>query len=198
MQNVSRRWLLTCLGVASTAGCLEGNPDRRDQTTKQTTTRSSPEPTDPATEQRQTQTDANPEADHVIRLTNDGSRTRRITVRINRTEDGTTVFETTADVGSDERKAVYNLRKANPLGVEAFKVHAWVIGTTTTDKNSTVTDTTHSTGTNSTDPTTCTEQDTTPSGPCYSSAYVETNECYGDLTIVWYGSSLGTVFTSIC
>ncbi len=177
MHPWSRRSLLATLGTLAGAGCLtdsEESPDTPTGTTPAPTTWSQ----QGSTEQR-AETTREPEADHAIRVQNDGTTTRDIAVEVVRADGGTTVFSTVATVAPDEEITLFNLRETNPVGVEAFRIHASVIDTdgTATATGSSV---------------------TTREGTFRASAYLETSECFGDAIVIWYGSSLGVVFSAIC
>jgi hypothetical protein len=193
MPDESRRAVLCWVGAAvATAGCSArdgGGGEESGTQRPESTTVPPAETTRTPTDREPTPTEPEPEADHAIRVGNDGTEPRTIRVRIVEKASGETVFETTETVDPGVTREVYNLEEANPLGVEEFMIHGRVIDPATAGGNGTAA---ASAAGDETTAVTTTDTD------LRSSSYVETSGCYGDATVIWYGESLGIVFSSIC
>ncbi|WP_162224187.1 hypothetical protein [Halorussus salinus] len=185
MERVTRRSLVGAVGVGlASAGCLSdaGGPATDETTTDSPTTDSATEKTtrgtadattDPAadataTEERTTgdwiaRASNSPDPDHEITVEHDLAESRRLRVTVVREETGETVFETTDEFSRGEH-TLYNLRKADPEGVEEFRVCAELLPA----------DTSATTATGTTSP----RRDcvTLATNECYGSAYVEPQE----------------------
>lgn len=123
-----RRSLLSACGLAAVglAGCLStgSSESPNDSTTDSPTdsaTGTAPPSGTPVSTNRQAA--RNPDPDHEITLENrdDAAHTVALTVT---GPDGTAVHESRTDLDPGERTLAYNLRRADPDGVEAYDVVA--------------------------------------------------------------------------
>jgi hypothetical protein len=198
MPSRTRRWVLAAVGLGLvSAGCV-ADPDGAD--TEETTTSERPTETttdgtttdEPTT--RTTTDDPNttgdwieqasnePDPDLPVYLNNDGSETRMVRVRVVRERTGETVFEETRENPGGTEYAMYNLKQADPEGVESFRVCGELVDSDADTES----------GTASGEETTSEESDVR------GCATVKTNECYGTAHVaVEEGGSLA-VFYSIC
>ncbi|WP_224449385.1 hypothetical protein [Haloprofundus salilacus] len=190
MTKYTRRLVLAALGVAvgsTSIGCLT-----RTRESRQT-------PADePVTTERLTPTstpDETPTAYWIERASNAPDPNKPIYVRGRDTDGGTVrvqvVREATGETVHDQRHPVvrgrievYNLRDAEPDGVERFSVCAKLVPREKTDTATTETTTaTDDTNTAATDAVTTSDSDPGPRATSDCSS-IETNECYGTLEIV--------------
>lgn len=176
MTRQTRRSVLAALGVGlASAGCLSALDRVADGagTAEPTSTTTTEESTagEATTEQPPTEATTgdwidrasnSPDPDHEITLRNDAAEPRRLRVAVVREATGETVFETTADVSPGGERVLYNLRDADPDGVETFRVCAELVGAAAA-----------TTGTGAAAET---ERTDSPRRDC---ATVDTNECYG-------------------
>lgn len=161
MAGKTRRSVLAAVGLGlGTAGCLtdpRGVGDGTgDPTTGGTTT------TEATTGDWIDEASNSPDPDHDVVLRNDAAESRTLRVAVVREATGRTVFETTAELPPGGERVAYNLREADPDGVETFRVCAELVGVGTTTE--TVTDADSGRGTDS------------PHRDC---ATIDTSECYG-------------------
>lgn len=132
MSSPTRRSVLAALGAAvSTAGCLTdaGSEGPADSTATTATDPTTSTPTDlTATDDPDTtgdwvsQASNEPDPDHSVTLSNEGSETRTVRVRVVREETGEVVFETTRESPPGTEVEAYDLERADPDGIEAFAV----------------------------------------------------------------------------
>jgi hypothetical protein len=127
-----RRFLAACgLAVTTTAGCLGpaggDTPSDGHETPK---TDSPPSPSDVSGDAPPTGEDPmdDPDDDLAVGIENRSNETRTITLTVSR-ESGETVYEETHEVEAGTDRDVYNLREADPDGVESFVVTAEIDGT---------------------------------------------------------------------
>lgn len=105
MTGSTRRSVLAAVGVSlTTAGCV--SKLRGGETTENWVEQASNEP----------------EPDHRITLNNDSDETRTVRVRVVRAATDETVFEDTREISAGSEIVAYNLKQADPDGVEAFRV----------------------------------------------------------------------------
>ncbi|WP_135823852.1 hypothetical protein [Halorussus ruber] len=140
MQGTTRRSLLAGVGISlAAAGCLSDAEETGEATTRtstqvslrtETTETSTPEnpitvTEEPANREATAHASKVPDADHAITLRSEVGETR-VRVRVVREETGEVVFETTetTPVGGD----LYNLREADPEGIETFRICAELVG----------------------------------------------------------------------
>lgn len=160
MTSPTRRSVLTALGVGlATAGCVS-DPGRTgtDESTGTTATTTATTRTTPATSttsersgtaEEETTTDARttthrgtahaadqPDPDHRVTVTNRADEARTVRTRVVRQETSETVFDETREVAAGTEVEVYNLKQADPEGIEGFRVCGRLVdsegGTTTT------------------------------------------------------------------
>lgn len=186
MTGTTRRSVLAAVGLGlglGTAGCLTDprgvGRETGEPTTTGATTRTTTEPTttgattrDPTTDRPTTgdpttgattgdwiaEASNSPDPDHDVVVGNDAAESRTLRVAVVREATGRTVFETTAELPPGGERVVYNLREADPDGVETFRVCAELVGAgaaTATDS----------------------EREGLSHRDC---ATVDTSECYGD------------------
>ncbi|MFC4447921.1 hypothetical protein [Halorussus aquaticus] len=120
-----------------------------------------------------------PDPDHAISLRNEASESRTLRVEIVRRATGETVFDTTEGVSPGGEVTVYDLRRANPDGVETFEVCAELVGKDGTggvvgNATATVGD---SDGESVAD---AGSEATTTDSSRRDCATIDTSECYGD------------------
>ena len=147
MSRPTRRSVLAALGAAvSTAGCLTdaGSESPADSTaTTATDPTTETATTDPAsTDDPGTagdwiaQASNEPDPDHSVTLNNEGSETRTVRVRVVREETGETVFEETRESPPGTEVELYDLKRADPDGIEPFAVCGELVGAdATTDSD---------------------------------------------------------------
>jgi hypothetical protein len=114
-----------------------------------------------------------PEPDHSIYLGSEAEESRRVRVRIVREATGETVFETTVEASAGEY-TLYNLREADPEGVEAFRVCAELVESETA-------------GTEITTP--------SPRRDCMT---IRTSECYGNAHVTVEDDDSVRIIYAIC
>ena len=153
MTDSTRRALLAALGAATTAGCLGGVVG--DDVPSGDT----------------------PAPDHSVTLSNDDDEPATVRIRVFRDATDETVFEETVAVQADGETEPYNLKEADPDGVESFTVCATRVASETS--------------TTAADSTTSGE----PQGNC---ATVKTNECFGNVIVSVTDDGSVQVFYSIC
>jgi hypothetical protein len=176
MNDLKRRSVLAGLGGAFvTAGCVSdpaevnGTDDpstRSPQETTQTTR------TDDATTTDDwiSATSNAPGPDHAISLRNESDETGTVRVRVVREKTGETVYDETHELSAGSGVDAYNLKRADPDGVEAFSVCGELVGSSTT---ATETRTTDSRG----------ESDDSGS-PRRSCVTIRTSKCYGSADVM--------------
>lgn len=141
MPATTRRSVLAVVGsVLASAGCLSDSEATGGTTTENVTTDAEPTtedtatPDDPTTERPDSDEQTihaadSPDSDHSLTLRSEASESQvRVRVRVVREATGETVFETTARASPAER-TLYNLRQADPEGVESFRMCAELVGT---------------------------------------------------------------------
>lgn len=194
MNGTTRRSLLAAVGVGlASAGCLsnfEGGPGEartEDAATTEATTEStatSDESTVKTTTEEitteETGTEAgtryasdSPEPDHSIHLRSAAAESQQVRVRIVREATGETVFEATEEATAGER-TLYNLRQADPEGVEAFLVCAELVETGTA------------------------KTETATASPRRDCATVRTSECYGNAHVTVEEDGSVQIIYAIC
>lgn len=185
MLRGTRRSVLAAVGAGlAAAGCLSatdgGTADESttdgtttDPATTESTTAEPPaEETTaerPASETTETTTEDwierasnSPDPDHEVALRNEASEARTLRVAVVRESTGETVFETTAEVSPGGERTPYNLREADPEGVESFRVCAELVGGD--DAAATTAD----------------DSDRETDSPHRDCATIDTSECYGN------------------
>ncbi|NHN59585.1 MULTISPECIES: hypothetical protein [Halorussus] len=211
MTELTRRSVLAAAGASlALAGCLTDAPDGSggEKLTERTTT-GSPPTGKPGTETGPGETPAagettgdwverlsnEPEPSHGIAIENEAGVPGTFRVEVVREATGETVFETTRRVRPGGEVAVYNLRQADPEGVERFEVCAELVdageaGTGTAEEPTTTSATTtdgsatatgeSSTESRSTEAAASTAVETTTADSSRRDcATIATNECYG-------------------
>lgn len=196
MTGTTRRSVLATVGVGlASAGCLShvddgtGDPTGTDQPTTEKTTRDESTGTadgtrdgtpngDGTTGDWIEQASNSPDPDHEIVVEGEASGTRTLHIEVVRESTGEAVFETTEAVTAGEESAVYNLRDADPEGVESFRVCAELAGETTT------------TGTISE-----TDAEDSSSRDCVT---IATNECYGNARVTLTDDGGVEIIYAIC
>jgi len=181
MTELTRRSLLAAVGVGAglaSAGCLSDfEADLGESPTSETPTdeTSTEEPSaDETPVEGQIKYASNlPEPDHSIYLGSEAEESRQVRVRIVREATGEAVFETTAEASAGEY-TLYNLRQADPDGIEAFRVCAELVES-------------ESAGT----------QTATPS-PRRDCATIRTSECYGNAHITVEDDDSVQIIYAIC
>ncbi|WP_049970346.1 hypothetical protein [Haladaptatus cibarius] len=186
MTDWNRRSILAVVGaVVSTAGCVSDlggktttTPPQTEPTQTATTTKATSETTTEETTLGDWWVKASkePNPDHSISLWNRGDEQQTVRVRVVRRATDETVFDERYDIGcGGVRRTLYNLKDANPEGVEGFSICAEFVesaGTRTTTGNQ-----------SETKQTTASDSDATESQSrgCVS---ISTNECYGDVDLI--------------
>jgi hypothetical protein len=150
MTDSTRRALLAALGVGMTTGCLGslgGDVGSQSETTNSTTTddpttststtgTSSPDVTS-TSDSWWEEAERTPDPDHSISLVNNDDEQATVRLRVLRDATGETVFEETLTVEADEEVEPYNLKEADPDGVESFTVCATRAASETSTTSST-------------------------------------------------------------
>jgi hypothetical protein len=120
---VERRQVLAAcgLGLAGVAGCSADDVgDDRSTDTPATDT----VPTDtPPTDRDGDHAAEQPDPDLAVRVVNDGGETRTVSLTVTR-ESGEVVHEATHEAPPGSDREVYNLRAADPDGIESFEIAA--------------------------------------------------------------------------
>lgn len=168
----TRRTVLAAVGAAVTGGCLAG-PGRDPATETRTGT--------PPTGTWQTPGEGVPDPDHVVYLHNSGTRDRTVHLQVVRQETNELVFEATRTVAGGTERAVYNLREAEPAGVEAFQVCGRLVEPMPTRATGSTEDASE-----------------TPAPASRDCATVRTNACYGSTHVSVSDEGGVTVIYSIC
>jgi hypothetical protein len=152
-----------------------------------------------------------PKADHAISLHNDAEERRTVRVWVVREATGETVFETTRELAPGSEAELYNIKQANPDGIEAFRICGKLVGraatatesggtgtTTSTestetasDSGATATDDAESTATDDSEPTT-TEVNYRD---CQT---IRTDECHADTEVVVRDDRSVEVVYAVC
>ena len=110
-----RQVLAACgLGLAGVAGCFADDAGD-DRSTDTPTTDPTDRDGDHAAEQ--------PDPDLAVRVENDGGETRSVSLTVTR-ESGEVVHEATHEAPPGSDREVYNLRAADPDGIESFEIAA--------------------------------------------------------------------------
>ncbi|UPV74814.1 hypothetical protein M0R89_01790 [Halorussus limi] len=217
MTGLTRRSVLAAVGVGlASAGCLSDAggvaADRTTtggQTPESSTERTTREPptekttggtTDSASDPTETD-DTNgdwiakasntPEPDHEITVENELSGPRTLRVAVVREATGETVFETTEEFPRGE-SILYNLREADPDGVERFRVCAELVasnGTATAADTQTPADS----KAGATDART-----TATDSPRRDCATIATNECHGNAHVTLREDGSLSIVYAIC
>ncbi|UPW00805.1 hypothetical protein M0R88_01565 [Halorussus gelatinilyticus] len=211
MDGLTRRSLLVAVGVGlASAGCLSdaGGPAAGGGTTTSgrptdatptdaTTTRATEKTTrgtdgattdsaaDATTGDWIAQASNSPDPSHEVTVESDFSGSRRLRVTVVRKATGETVFETTDEFSRGEH-TLYNLKAADPEGVEEFRVCAELLsaGTSTVgNATATVGGATAATTTDS------------PRRDCVTLA---TNECYGSAHVRLSEDGSMNIIYAIC
>lgn len=174
MTRTTRRSLLAAVGVSLTAaGCLSdfeaapGGPSTDEPTTDDPTTDGT------SVEAKTKHASNSPEPDHSIYLGSETETSRQVRVRIVREATGETVFETTTEASAGEY-TLYNLREADPEGVEAFRVCAELVEAETA-------------GT-----------ETATQSPRRDCATIRTSECYGNAHVTVEDDDSVQIIYTIC
>jgi len=186
MTETTRRSLLAAVGVGAglaSAGCLSTfEADLGESSTSETPTDETPtdETSNGGTSTDETSVEArtkhasdSPEPDHSIYVGSETEESRTVRVRIVREATGKTVFETTTEASAGEY-TLYNLRQADPDGIEAFRVCAELVES-------------EPAGT----------QTATPS-PRRDCATIRTSECYGNAHITVEDDDSVQIIYAIC
>lgn len=200
MTEKTRRSLLAAVGVSlASAGCLSnfeagpGEATTENATTTEvttltkTTTEETSTPENPITEQPASKKGTahasdSPDPDHSITLESETGESQQVRVRVVREATGETVFETTDDPLG--KHTLYNLRQADPEGVEAFRVCAELVeAKITATETATATTTTESGGSESR------QRD------C---ATIRTSECYGNAHVTVEEDGSIQIIYAIC
>ncbi|MFT4883031.1 MAG: hypothetical protein ACI8U4_000529 [Natronomonas sp.] len=118
-----RRFLAACgLGIAGTAGCLDGSiPSGPENSTDDPPPSPSGTPGDDPPSHEDVMNEPDPDLD--VGIENRSDETQTITLTVSR-ESGETVYEDTHDVAPGSDIDVYNLKEADPDGVEEFVIAA--------------------------------------------------------------------------
>ena len=136
MTDSTRRALLAALGAATTAGCLGSiggdvgsqpettNGTTDDPTTTTSTTGTSSPDVTSTSDSWWEEAESTPDPNHPITLSNDDDEQATVRLRVFRDATGETVFDQTVTVPADGEKDPYNLKQADPDGVESFTVCA--------------------------------------------------------------------------
>ncbi|NEU56055.1 hypothetical protein [Halorussus sp. MSC15.2] len=189
MTQKTRRSVLGAVGGSlALGGCLSDAPggDGTEPTTGK------PADAEPTTTETATATDTttgdwieraskSPDPDHAISLRNEASESRTLRVAVVRRATGETVFETTERVSPGGEFTVYDLRRANPDGVETFEVCAELVGKDGTETAGVVGNATATVGDSDGESVADAGSDaTTADSSRRDCATIDTSECYGD------------------
>ncbi len=191
MPTPTRRSLLASVGASlALAGCLSDSDSRgastgkSDNSTTDTTT-STAVPLFPGTKK--------PDPDHDIEVQNNTDEKKTVRVWVVRKSTEESVFEQTKTLGAGDAEIVYNLKNANPDGVESFRICSELVkssGTSTQTTNGIETKTADGTPTRkmakttngtAAETTTAKRKPTTDTRHCTAA---KTNKCYGDFRVV--------------
>jgi hypothetical protein len=174
MTIVTRRSVLAALGLGlATAGCVgdPGETGTDESTTDAGTT----------TDYRTGQASGQQDPDHRISVNNDADEARTARTWVVREETGETVFEATRGVPAGAEVEVYNLKEADPDGIETFRVCGQLV------------DSAGGTATTTTTATTASEE--SDSRGC---ATLQTSECYGEAIVTVEKDDSLAVIYAIC
>lgn len=210
MQETTRRSLLAGVGISlASAGCLSDSGETGEATTRtstqvslvtETTETSTPENPITVTEQPGTEAGTGgtektttgepanreqtahaseiPDADHAITFRSEAGETR-VRVRVVREATGEVVFDATeiTPIGGD----LYNLRQADPEGIETFRICAELVGSegTAAEPNATESD----------------SGEDTPRRDC---ATIRTSACYADVHVTVEEDGSVQIIYAIC
>ncbi len=207
MDGLTRRSLVGAVGVGlASAGCLSdaggpatGERTTADATTDGTTTRTTEETTrgtaaeattdatatdDGTTGDWIAQASNSPDPDHEITVEHDLAESRRLRVTVVRDETGETVFETT-DRFSRGEHTLYNLRRADPEGVEEFRVCAELLAVSASPVGNATATVGGATA-------------TTTDSPRRDCVTLATNECYGSAHVAPQEDGSVRIVYAIC
>lgn len=194
MPQLSRRALLAALGTASVAGCSAGAGTGGTGTDPHRTATESPSPTGGTpTADWLYRASNSPDPDHSVYLYNEGTRERTVQVRVVRRASGEAVFDETRTISPGAEREVYNLRRADPDGVEAFEICGRLVETAPAEPATTASD---STATDHSPAPTGTAE--TPDSPHADCITMETNECFGTAHVTVGEDGQLRVIYSIC
>ena len=120
-----RQVLAACgLGLAGVAGCLADDAgDDRSTDTPAIDTAPTDTPTTDPTDRDGEHAAEQPDPDLAVWVVNDGEETRSVSLTVTR-ESGEVVHEATHEAPPGSDREVYNLRAADPDGVESFEIAA--------------------------------------------------------------------------
>jgi hypothetical protein len=201
MQPRTRRSVLAAVGASAAAGCLSATDgDTADQPGTEAATTAEPTDSttaDPPAEEATTEPHAetteattgdwveqasnSPDPDHEITLRNEASASATLRVAVVREATGETVFETTEAAPPGTEGALYNLREADPEGVESFRVCAELVG----EGDATVT-------------TTAADSDRETDTQRRDCATIDTSECYGNAHVTLAEDGSVQIIYAIC
>lgn len=117
-----RRFLAACgLGIAGTAGCLDSSVPGGTENSTDAPPSPSGTPGDDPPSHEDAMNEPDPDLD--VGIENRSDETQTITLTVSR-ESGETVYEDTHDVAPGSDIDVYNLKEADPDGVEEFVIAA--------------------------------------------------------------------------
>ncbi|WP_227352823.1 hypothetical protein [Haladaptatus salinisoli] len=134
MHEPKRRSVLAAIGGALvTAGCVSdptgiGGPGTDDTTTSDDTTAVD----ETTTDDWLSAASNTPDPDHAITLRNESDDARVVRLRVVREETGETAYDETHELSSGGGVRAYNLKQADPDGVEAFSVCGELVDSATT------------------------------------------------------------------
>lgn len=140
MPQLSRRTLLALLGGLSSAGCVTGP--------RPGTTTDGP-PSDRTPTPNASPPDGTPngngithgvntfDPDHSVYLSNEGSVERTVRTRVVREATGESVLDETRTIAPHTEHEIYNLKRADPDGIEEFSVCAMLADATPTPDGTT-------------------------------------------------------------
>lgn len=177
MSERTRRSVLAAVGALS-AGCLSNPGGSADETTTRGTTG-----TDETTREGTARASNSPDPDHSISLRNDAAEAETVRVRVVREHTDEVVFETTEEVPPGTSFIVYDLREADPDGIEPFRICAELVAesapaTTAADDSS--------------------GSDDSADSEHRDCSLVRTSECYGDGHVtVREGGSVAVIY-AVC
>lgn len=188
MGKFTRRTLLASAGVLATAGCLDwqGAGPSSDRTPTSKPPVASPSLTETETDGGITSGVNEFDPDHPVSVHNRQSESRTVQVTVHRRKTGETVFEKTVSAQPGTDQQLYNLKEANPDGIEQFQI----CGSLQTDSPASGPAPTVTSGPqNGTDGTTHSTKD------C---ATVRTSACYGSSHVtIRDDGSIGIIY-SVC
>ena len=207
MTEFTRRSLLAAVGVAATAGCLSDGPAEGSttihpgETTGETPRTESPE-RETTEESPETSGDwvthasNRPDPDHAVTLANRSDATETVRVRVVRKATDETVFEATETVDPGVELDLYNVKQADPEGIEAFEICGEVVESekptddpvTTEDSDDPVT----------TAETTTAQTTTTARSDRRDCATIRTSECYANAHVTVDESGALQVIYAVC